>query len=503
LHRDILFQTLQSLRLKWLALLLVGAVTLVLLPWSLITYRPTPSFYGPRALYSMVVLSCLLTLLGRRTLLRLLASEHQPIRTTWRSLLLFELCAPLYLAAGVLIGVSAAVLTAMITQIFLQSYTMWHRAISWRHACYQLSTTTIIVFIATTTYSRVAGFALNYHDLNQYSSATESSEFLGSLLAAGVMLSLLSLAYFPLYRVYSRASARVPVLRFQALALSIGILLPVVDIYDNITGEVAWLFFLVPLFVIYALMLAYVRLDIRTEALERSTSDVTVARHRQKELSTYAALVIHVQEEERRRLSRDLLDETAEALIAISRGMETLTHTSGGMFLSEPDAAWLKSLRTLADQTLEGLRNTCQNLRPSVLDDLGLQAALAWLCDTFRVRGVPCTFSCVGLPRSMHAEAEIAVFRIAQEALSNVWRHADATQVQVTLQYENECVDLTISDNGRGFAHDHTPSEPFREQHGGLGMRGMHERAALIGALLTITSSPGTGCMVRLSVPSS
>jgi hypothetical protein len=164
LHSDTLFQTFQRTRLQWLALLVIGAVALILLLWSLVTYQPTPSFYGPRALYSMLLLSCLLTLLGRKALLRLLTSENQSPHTTWRSLLLFELCAPLYLATGVLIGVSAAVLTALITQIVLQSYTLWHRTISWHHACYHLSITTIIVFIATTIYSWVAGFALDYRE---------------------------------------------------------------------------------------------------------------------------------------------------------------------------------------------------------------------------------------------------------------------------------------------------------------------------------------------------
>jgi signal transduction histidine kinase len=156
----------------------------------------------------------------------------------------------------------------------------------------------------------------------------------------------------------------------------------------------------------------------------------------------------------------------------------------------------------LADRTLENVRFACHNLRPSVLDDLGLQAALEWLCDTSREKGVPCTFSCVGLPRPMSSDVEIAVFRIAQEALSNVWRHAEATQVQVTLQYQKESMDLTISDNGRGFAQGHAPSGLLNERQGGLGVLGMRERAALIGALLTITSSPGAGCMVSISVPS-
>src|SRR5437667_361121 len=121
------------------------------------------------------------------------------------------------------------------------------------------------------------------------------------------------------------------------------------------------------------------------------------------------------------------------ALIALSLRLEGLGRAISKLDLSERDAQWLANLQDLADHTLEGVRRACKDLRPSVLDDLGLRAALEWLSDSSSTRGVPCTFACIGLPQSTSPEAEIAIFRIVQEALSNIWRHSCATQAYVEL----------------------------------------------------------------------
>src|SRR5438046_7558872 len=134
------------------------------------------------------------------------------------------------------------------------------------------------------------------------------------------------------------------------------------------------------------------------------------------------------QEEERRVLARELHDDTAQALIALSLGLDGLGRAIGKLDLSERDAQWIANLHVLADHTLEGVRRACRDLRPSVLDDLGLHAALEWLSDSSSTRGVPCTFICTGTPQPTSSEAEIAIFRIVQEALSNIWRHSHATQ---------------------------------------------------------------------------
>jgi signal transduction histidine kinase len=292
-----------------------------------------------------------------------------------------------------------------------------------------------------------------------------------------------------------------PVLRFQILVLSVGPLLPVVDIFDDAAAELAWLFFLVPLFAIYYLALIRTRLSIRTSELQRTLHDLNSALRRQDELRDYASLITRVQEEERRRLARELHDDTAQALIALARGLDGLERAIGRLNLPEKDVRWLSNLQNLADATLEGVRRACRDLRPSVLDDLGLRAALEWLSDSSAARGVPCTFISAGIPQQTTPEVEIAIFRIVQEALSNIWRHARATRASLTLDYRPDLLQVTVSDNGQGFAIDQQELEPSHNSPRGLGLLGMRERAMLIGAQLAITSLPGKGCTVTLSLP--
>lgn len=554
-------------RLKPFVALLSLCIVLLLLIWSLEHYRPAPNFYGPRAIYSLILLSLFLALLGRVLLLRLLRSEpsetafvhharstNQSVdagrgimqmgltttlaeteaaprsqifrRLAWQPLFLFDITAPLYLAAGVLIGVPAAVLTAVVTQVFLQGYTYLHGFVSRVEACYRIASTVLLVLISDAIYTWIAGPPQNYM-VSHFRPLAESREFLGSILAAIVMMVLIILASLPSIRQASHASLmsawqqylHSPALRFQVLVLSVGPLLPVVDIFDDAAGEIAWLFFLVPLFAIYYLALSSTRLSILTDELEGTLRDLKSARRRQDELRDYASLVTRVQEEERRRLARELHDDTAQALIALSLGLDGLGRAMGKRDLPEKDVQWLINLQTLADRTLEGVRRACRDLRPSVLDDLGLRAALEWLSDSSAERGLPCIFTCLGLPQAPPPEAEIAIFRIAQEALSNVWRHAHATQAEIALHYLPGILEVTIHDDGKGFAADQaqawlvgTPFSSDGKEHSssttmyhssqrGLGLVGMRERAMLIGARLQINSSPGKGCSVVLSLP--
>jgi signal transduction histidine kinase len=265
--------------------------------------------------------------------------------------------------------------------------------------------------------------------------------------------------------------------------------------------------------------------------LQHTLEDLSSARQRQDELRNYASLITRVQEEERRRLARELHDDTAQALIALSLGLDGSRRAMGKLQLPEKDVQWLSNLQDLADHTLEGVRRACRDLRPSVLDDLGLRAALEWLSDSSAERGVPCTFLCLGTPRPLSSEAEIAIFRIVQEALSNIWRHANATHADLELNYLPNLLQVTIRDNGKGF----TVAQYSRVESGypvagrqifmekeesgtlvqypnarllqdgrgepGLGLLGMRERATLIGATLAITSAPEKGCVIILSLP--
>lgn len=518
-------KTNQPMRLVVAVLSLIGAVSLLI--WSLYTYQPAPNLYGPRAIYSVVVLSVALALLGRYLLLRIIKREsglaqilYHQLPYSWQTLFLFDITAPIYLAAGVLVGVPAGVLTALITQTILQLYTLKCRFVSLVEASYRIASTAVAVLIADVFFTLIAGTQYQ-QTTNGYTPFSESGELLGCIVAAVVMMLLLTLASLPVLIPLHRAEGaditlaetsrtavitqwgrylRSPVLLFQILVLSVGPLLPVVDIFDNVVAEIAWLFFLIPLFAIYYLALVSTRLSIRTDTLQDALADLSSARRRQDELRDYATLITRVQEEERRRLSRELHDDTAQALIALALGLDGLERALGTLDLSEKDKEWLASLQKLAAHTLEGVRRACRDLRPSVLDDLGLRAALEWLSDGSSSRGVPCTFICRGTPVATKSEEEIAIFRIVQEALSNIWRHSRATQAEIELAYLPEKLHIVIHDNGKGFVSQKT-LDIARNSQSSLGLIGMRERAALIGATLTIRSSIGNGCHVELNLP--
>ena len=500
--------------MKYIVAILSLCVAIGLLTWSLYQYQPNPNFYGPRAIYSMLILSITLALMGRVILLRMLKLEiaktdvlHYHLRSTWRLLFLFDITAPLYLAAGVLIGPPAAVLLALSTQTVLQGFTLSRKSVSWPEACYRIASIALIALISSFVYSRIGG-PPQTHFVDHFQPIAETKEFLGSILAATVMMLLLMVFSLTIIMQMDRAGLKAAwreylqssVLRFQILVLTVGPLLPVVDIFDDRGAELAWLFFLVPLFAIYYLALISTRLSIRTDELQLTFQDLSSSRRREDELRDYASLITRVQEEERRRLARELHDDTAQALIALSLGLDGLGRAIGKLDLSERDAQWLANLQDLADHTLEGVRRACRDLRPSVLDDLGLHAALEWLSDSSSTRGVPCTFRCIGLPQPTTPESEIAIFRIVQESLSNIWRHSVATQAGIDLAYLPYQLQLKVWDNGKGFSTEQYLDLPHSSQSR-LGLVGMRERAILIGASLKIISVPGEGCSIELSLP--
>jgi signal transduction histidine kinase len=492
--------------------LCAGAVAAGLLIWSLTNYhiQPTqPIFYGGRAIYSILLLSTGLALLGQILLLRIFTAEigaapagRVQYTMTWRLMLLFDVAAPVYLAAGVLLGLFASVLIALITQLVVQGYTLWRGLTSWTLAMYRVASTGVLVLVSTGVFQRISLiFPLSSRTGTNY---LESRELLGTLLASLIMMLLLILVSLPVIIQTNRMSLRAAwstyfhssIPRFQLLVLSVAPLLPVVDIFDNVVAELAWIFFLVPLLAIYYLALVSARLSLRTEELQHTLADLRSARRRQDELRDYASLVTRVQEEERRRLARELHDDTAQALVALARGLDGL----GRADLAPKDRDWLANLQDLADRTLDGVRRACRDLRPSLLDDLGLRAALEWLCDSSSSRGVLSHFTCTGDAMTTTPEAEIAIFRIAQEALSNVWRHSQATHVDVELHYAPGKLCLSIKDNGCGFLPEQL-AESRQDSSTGLGLVGMRERAMLIDAELAIRSQPGHGCVVDLSLP--
>jgi signal transduction histidine kinase len=358
------------------------------------------------------------------------------------------------------------------------------RGIPLSSALYRVAATGLIIFLATSLDTLIGGPPHVEVTAQNFTSGQELINFASSFVADMVVFVLLPLSWVPAVLSSSgtfswRAFLSMRALRFQWMLLSVGLLVSIADFFDNSIGELAWLIFLVPLLAIYWLILLSIRLSEHTHALRQSL-------RRQEELRQYASTITRVQEDERRRLARELHDDTAQALIALARGLEGLKQQ-----VAHQDVRWLTDLQDLADQTLEGVRRACRDLRPSVLDDLGLRAALEWLSNNSTARGVVCTFACSGQEIQLDPETEIALFRIVQEALSNIWRHANAHQASVELHYLPKRVRVSICDDGRGFA---------AEKPWGMGLSGMRERALLIGADLTVSSAPQNGCRVAVSL---
>jgi len=199
-------------------------------------------------------------------------------------------------------------------------------------------------------------------------------------------------------------------------------------------------------------------------------------------------LVLRAQEEERRRLARDLHDEVNQALTAILLRLEALSHAA-------PDAGdELLELKKLVNQAMAELLHLARQLRPTALDDHGLVPAIESQLQRFSAQtGVSAELRTDGDAHALDSDQEIVVYRVAQEALSNVAQHACARRVELDLSADKDGVELRITDDGRGF--------DTGVQHDSLGLSGMSERARLLGGRLDVDSRPGGGTALTLQVP--
>jgi two-component system, NarL family, sensor histidine kinase DevS len=201
--------------------------------------------------------------------------------------------------------------------------------------------------------------------------------------------------------------------------------------------------------------------------------------------------VVETQELERRRLARELHDETGQALASILLGLKALDERTD-------DAAArtsIEELRELVVATLQDVRRLAVELRPSALDDFGLVAALERLAESFAEQsGISVDFQAALADERLPDEAETALYRIVQESLTNVVKHARARRVSILLTRTNGAVKAVIEDDGRGF-------DPERATDGGFGLVGMRERLALLGGRLEIESARDAGTTVAAEVP--
>ncbi len=202
-----------------------------------------------------------------------------------------------------------------------------------------------------------------------------------------------------------------------------------------------------------------------------------------------SSAALNAQEEERARVARDLHDEVNQALTGLLLRLEAAREKA------PPElAAELAEIRALANQAMQELLSLARQLRPTALDDLGLRAALAGhVSDLDRQGALDADFEAEGALGDLPENVQLVVYRVAQEALSNAVRHAEAGRVDVRLGRAGDTVTLAVADDGRGFAFDRIGT--------GLGIGGMRERALLVGGDLQVESRPGEGTRVRLSVP--
>ena len=205
--------------------------------------------------------------------------------------------------------------------------------------------------------------------------------------------------------------------------------------------------------------------------------------------------VVAAQEAERQRIARELHDETGQALTAIGLGLRGISTTLAN---DEKGVKNLRQLETLAARSLDELQRLISDLRPSHLDDLGLPAALRWYAGEIQNR-VPLEIAVQvrGEERQIPSVVKTTVFRVAQEALNNVIKHARANKVNIRLDYAAEVVGLQVEDDGCGFDNDRIDTPERRA----WGLIGMEERASLLGGQLRVDSSPGAGTRVEVRIP--
>jgi signal transduction histidine kinase len=237
---------------------------------------------------------------------------------------------------------------------------------------------------------------------------------------------------------------------------------------------------------------------LRKEIAERkqAQADLSIG---SEQLRALSARLQSAREEEGTRIAREIHDELGSMLTGLKWDIEEISRMlSTPIGQSQPEAVREKllALTKLTDMSVSTLRRIASELRPSVLDDLGLSPAIEWQAQQFQARtGIICDCECSFNDVELSANQSTAVFRIFQEALTNILRHAQATRVDIKTRNDDGFFVLSVSDNGKGI----TEGEKSEQQS--LGLLGMRERAHLIGGEVSITRADGRGTVVTLRVP--
>ncbi len=214
-------------------------------------------------------------------------------------------------------------------------------------------------------------------------------------------------------------------------------------------------------------------------------------------LRFYAWQITQAQEDERKRIARELHDDTSQQLVALSRYLDTLADSEED--LSEAGIERLEQLQRRIEDALQGVRRFSRDLRPSVLDDLGLLPALQGLLSDLEGYGIATEMRISGDTRRLAPDVELALFRIVQETLNNVHRHAQASNVVIDVGFQDGRVKVDVRDDGQGFE---LPGRPGDFAYSGkFGLLGIEERAQLLDGEFRVQSGKGEGTVVSVDVP--
>jgi PAS domain S-box-containing protein len=241
-----------------------------------------------------------------------------------------------------------------------------------------------------------------------------------------------------------------------------------------------------------------ITVDSGGRAVQIIARDITEQARLRENIQFYLEQITRAQEHERERIARELHDDTVQSLLLIAQRLDHLASCP------RPDTAARTAeeakLRAEVLQTLANLRRLAQDLRPRILDDLGLVPALEWLADDLLDQyGVEASVDIEDALPELSQEAQLLLFRIAQEALRNVGRHSAATRASISLRPYDDRVAMTVADDGKGFAPPKDISD--LAVMGKLGLLGMYERARLLGGRFHIRSEPGQGTTVAVELP--
>jgi signal transduction histidine kinase len=243
------------------------------------------------------------------------------------------------------------------------------------------------------------------------------------------------------------------------------------------------------------------RIDLGSELfLQATVRDITsrkqtetALRENQTRLRELAAQGVASREAELKSIAREVHDELGQVLTALRMDISLLRMQFGEqnpLLLSK-----IEDMRVLIDQAIQGVRDVTVNLRPPALD-MGLVPALNWLCNEFNARNlIPCVLQAVEPKQALSEEQIMVIFRIVQESLTNVVRHAGASRVEITLTQGDDGLTVTIRDDGQGF----DPDAPRRKKS--FGLMGMMERALAINGSVNVASSPVLGTVITAHIP--